>query len=331
MTNTVTLKAQCHCGYASYFYELPKSAFPLKSAICHCNSCRHVSGQIFTTHAVIPIDQRPDVRKLTTYASSEGLTRHFCPKCGATIINFEQAEWEIATGVMSVEAKPEVGALNGLLDRAQLWVSDTVDGGGSVWLARDWQGKRYLHERASEEVTDSMLNDMVNKRSQKAAPSIDHNLLKGYCHCGNIKFTISRPDDGTRYGAGVDACMSCRKVSGFEITSWVTLDPEKISINDNGLDLEAPNLSHYKSSANVHRYFCGICGATVFYLDDKKVENPGIDLAVGLLDSPAGVRAEDWLHWTKYKEVVAYQEDASDEAFVHMLVDGVTESRQGEV
>jgi hypothetical protein len=327
MTDTVTLKAQCHCGLASYSYSLPKSAFPLKSAICHCESCRHVSGQIFATYAVIPLEQRPDVSKLTSYASSKGLTRHFCPKCGSSIINLEETEWEFATGVLSVEGKQEVGALDGLLNRVQLWVSDTIDGGGSLWLTGDWEGKRHLRERGSEEVTDSMLRDMVEKQ----ASGISDDFVRAHCHCGSIKITVARPDDGTKYGAGIDACISCRKVAGFEITSWATLDPKKVSINENGLELETTNLSHYKSSADVHRYFCGVCGATVFYLKDGKVENPGIDLAVGLLDSPSGVRAEDWLHWAKYEDFVAYKEDASDEVFVHMLVDGVTKGRQLQV
>jgi hypothetical protein len=330
MTNIITLKAQCHCGHASYSYELPKSDFPLKSAICHCSSCRHVSGQIFTTHVVIPVEERPDVSRLTSYASSQGVTRHFCPKCGATMINFEKEEWEIATGVLSVEGKPEVGALDDLLDRVQLWVSDTIDGGGSVWMLEDWDGKRYLYNRGSEAVTDEMLQDMATKADRSTSKSAG-DVLQANCHCGSIKITVEKPEGGGKYGAGIDACISCRKVSGFEITSWATLDPTKLSINGTDLDLDTVKLSHYKTSRDVHRYFCSKCGATIFYLKDGKVKNPGIDLAAGLIDSQSGVRAEDWLDWTKYDELVAYKEDASDKNFVQGLVDGVRKSRQDHV
>jgi hypothetical protein len=322
MTNTITLKAQCHCGLASYSYSLPNSAFPLKSAICHCTSCRRVSGQIFTTHAVIPVEERPDITKLTSYASSPNLTRHFCPRCGATMINLEEEEWEFATGVLSVEGRPEVGALDGLLDRVQLWLSDTIDGGGSVWMSGDWESKRHLYSRGTDAVTDEMLRDMASK-ADHAATANPEDRLKASCHCGSIKIWICRPEDGGKYGAGIDACASCRKVSGFEITSWITLDPAKVSINEKDLDLETSKLSHYKTSEDVHRYFCNTCGATIFYLKDGKVKHPGIDLAAGLVDSEAGVRAEDWLIWTKYDDFVAYQEDASDTKFAQSLVDGV--------
>lgn len=326
MSSTITLKAQCHCGLASYSYDLPSSAFPLKSSICHCTSCRRVSGQIFTTHAVIPVEERPDISKLTGYASSKGLTRHFCPRCGATMINFEEEEWEFATGVLTVERRSEVGALDGLLDRVQLWVPDTIDGGGSVWMSGDWAGKRHLRSRGTETVTDEMLRSMVSLADHAVTTSPD-DRLKASCHCGSIKISISRPEHGGKYGAGIDACMSCRKVTGFEITSWITLDPAKVSINGNGLDLETPRLSHYNTSQGVHRYFCNTCGATVFYLKDGKVKNPGIDLAAGLIDSDAGVRAEDWLDWTKYDDFVAYREDASDKWFVRCLAEGVKASR----
>lgn len=326
MTSSITLKAQCHCGLASYSYELPESAFPLKSAICHCTSCRRVSGQIFTTHVVIPVEERPDVSKLTTYASSQGLTRHFCPKCSATMINIEEREWEFATGVLSVEGRPEVGALDGLLNRVQLWVSDTIDGGGSVWMSGDWEGKRHLYSRGTDAATDEMLRDMAS-RPDHAVPSIANNTLKAHCHCGSIQIEVERPDGGGKYGAGIDACTSCRRVSGFEMTSWITLDPTKVSINGTGLDLETSKLSHYKTSQHVHRYFCNMCGATIFYLNGK-VNNSGIDLAAGLIDNKSGIRVEDWLDWNKYDDFVAYQEDASDKQFVQCLVDGVRKSRQ---
>ena len=323
MADTITLKAECHCGYASYTYPIPKSAFPLKSSICHCESCRHVSGQIFTTHAVIPFDERPDVSKLKSYASSKGLTRYFCPNCGATMINFERDEWEFATGVLSVEGKPEVGALNTLLDRVQLWVSDTFDGGGSIWLSGEWEGKRHMYNRGSEAATDQMLRYMVSNAEKYTSNNAD-DVLKARCHCGTIKLTVARPDKGTKYPAGIDACMSCRKVVGFEITGWATLDLAKISINENGLDLIS-DLSHYKSSEKVHRYFCGTCGAPVFYLKEGRTT---IDLMVGLLDSPRGARAEGWLDWTKYDDFVAFREDAIDEQYVQTLIDGVKESQQ---
>jgi len=51
-----------------------------------------------------------------------------------------------------------------------------------------------------------------------------------------------------------------------------------------------------------------------------------IDIAAGLLESRAGVRAEDWLVWDHYGEdMVAYREDAVDREFVEGLVKGIEE------
>lgn len=246
------------------------------------------------------------------------------------MINLEEEEWEFATGTLSIDGKPEVGALDGLLDRVQLWVSDTIDGGGSVWLPGDWAGKRHLYKRKSDAVTDQMLRDMASNADRTTSSSTD-DVLGAHCHCGSIQITIARPEDGGKYGAGIDACTSCRKVSGFEITSWVTLDPSKVSINQNGLDLDTLKLTHYMTSHDVHRYFCSQCGATIFYLKDGKVKDPGIDLAAGLIDSASGVRAQDWLDWTKYEALVEYKENASDHQFVQCLVEGVRTSRQHHV
>jgi hypothetical protein len=240
------------------------------------------------------------------------------------MINLEAEEWEFATGVLSVEGKPEVGALEGLLDRVQLWVSDTIDGGGSVWMSGDWEDKRHEQQRGSDTVTDEILRDMASSADRSSTNRKD-DILKASCHCGSIQITIGKPENGGKFAAGIDSCTSCRKVSGFEITSWVTLPPSKVSINNQGLKLETQKLSHYKSSQNVHRYFCSTCGATVFYLKDGKVD---IDLAAGLIDSTSGVRAEDWLDWSKYDDYVAYREDASDEKYVQCLSEGVRRSRQ---
>jgi len=54
-------------------------------------------------------------------------------------------------------------------------------------------------------------------------------------------------------------------------------------------------LKSYASSPNVLRYFCGRCGAIVFF---RKAERPElIDVAVGLLDAEEGSRAESICGW----------------------------------
>jgi hypothetical protein len=87
-------------------------------------------------------------------------------------------------------------------------------------------------------------------------------------------------------------------------------------------------LSHYKTSPPVTRGFYSTCGANVFYYCHRghTGKEDTIDIAAGLLESQAGMRAEDWLAWDYYGEdVVAYREDALDRRFIKGLVRGMKE------
>jgi hypothetical protein len=67
-------------------------------------------------------------------------------------------------------------------------------------------------------------------------------------------------------------------------------------------------LAMYASSPDVQRYFCSQCSASVFYARDDRQEL--IDVAVGLLESPAGARAEDFLFW-EFGSDIGSKEDMS--------------------
>jgi hypothetical protein len=58
---------------------------------------------------------------------------------------------------------------------------------------------------------------------------------------------------------------------------------------------DSPTLRSFKSSEAVTRYHCGRCGAAIFYQVNHRPEV--FDIAVGILSSPSGARAEDWLDW----------------------------------
>ena len=335
-TETLTLIAKCHCTLFQTSYTLPLSSLPLKAAICHCTTCRKTSGHVFSSFAVIPSPNRPDVSTVTAYASSDALTRYFCPRCGASIGNFEPGEWEFATGVLDRTG-------GGLLNRVQMWLEDTKDGGAGLWL-NDQRLDRHIRGRTSEKVVFADVKAMTEKsRHEIRAMSLDptatqhEDILNASCHCGTVSFQIERPDsdsnetDSNKYPAGLDACTSCRTVTGFEITSWAFVPRERIrnSNTRQPLDLlKVPALSYYKTSPGVTRGFCSTCGANVFYYRHRG--NTGkedtIDIAAGLLESRAGVRAEDWLVWDNYgDDIVAYREDAVDREFVEGLVKGVEE------
>jgi hypothetical protein len=129
-----------------------------------------------------------------------------------------------------------------------------------------------------------------------------------------------RPNN--KYLAGACACRSCRLTSGFEIQCWTFVprtnivfdlpsefSPGSTEANALPLDFNDPRikdvLRSYNSSPGVVREFCGTCGATVFWHDAERPDL--IDVSIGLLRSPIGARAEDWLDW--WTDRVSFSED----------------------
>lgn len=123
--------------------------------------------------------------------------------------------------------------------------------------------------------------------------------------------------------ASIDPCNSCRISSGVEFWTWTFVllrhigFPSKTSgdnpsfpddtrdlksaISKQGADRDPRlgTLEYFASSEDVQRYFCSRCSASVFYAVDDRPEL--IDLAVGLLDSEDGARAESLLCWSMVK------------------------------
>ncbi|KAI0553211.1 Mss4-like protein [Xylaria curta] len=137
--------------------------------------------------------------------------------------------------------------------------------------------------------------------------------------------------------AAFDACDSCRLWSGSDIFYWTFVllhhlafpapksdsdSPPQIQPHANfpesslelktavsSVDKRDPRwgtLTFYESSPDVQRYFCSKCAACVFYASDDRPEM--VDLAIGLLDSGDGSRAESLLAWD-YGGKIGWKED----------------------
>ena len=319
-TKNITITARCHCSLFDHTFSLPQDAFPLKSALCHCKSCRRASGHIFATFAVIPLPHPESdfFKDLAKYDSSKTLSRYFCPKCGANICNIEKSEWEFCTGILETD-----GGLDGKLNRGLLWVGDSGDGGAVSWINGGKSAGlacRKMGGRQSQDVTDGMLVALETLAESKFLGRVDELEVK--CHCHDIEFHLLKPNGrGERYGAGLCACTSCSKTGGFEITSWVFVPKDKVRASNGGSwESVAEKLGKYTSSPGVDRYFCKRCGATVFY---NKTELDTIDIGVGLLNALEGSRAQSLLHWNEDGANVAYPEDALDKDFVSKLTGGM--------
>jgi hypothetical protein len=85
-----SLKGSCMCGAVSFEVD----GEPSWVANCHCEDCRHSTGAPMSTFVGC------DIGKVTfggekgqVYASSEGVKRTFCPKCG-TPISYESMAYK---------------------------------------------------------------------------------------------------------------------------------------------------------------------------------------------------------------------------------------------
>lgn len=77
-----THEGGCQCGAVRYRI----AGDPVMAAICHCSMCRRANAAPAVAWAMF---QEPQVSfangMLTTYESSSGARRGFCPRCGTQI------------------------------------------------------------------------------------------------------------------------------------------------------------------------------------------------------------------------------------------------------
>ncbi|WEK11877.1 MAG: GFA family protein [Candidatus Pseudomonas colombiensis] len=74
----------CLCGAVQYRLSSPPKAV----THCHCSQCRKGHGAAFASYASVPrsslhISGEPEA--LNSYASSPGVARQFCGRCGASL------------------------------------------------------------------------------------------------------------------------------------------------------------------------------------------------------------------------------------------------------
>lgn len=97
--------------------------------------------------------------------------------------------------------------------------------------------------------------------------------IKGGCHCGAVRYTITAPALDTHHCH----CSVCRKVHGAIFVTLSTFPREALRF-----DKGEGNLGTYETSPNVRRHFCKTCGCQ---LTLDVVPKPDIVLlATGTLD-----------------------------------------------
>ena len=82
MSEDRTYEGGCLCGAVRYRV----TGRPIWTAFCHCRSCRRATGSAVAAYAGYAAD-RFEVTKgaATHFASSDGVSRGFCPRCGSPL------------------------------------------------------------------------------------------------------------------------------------------------------------------------------------------------------------------------------------------------------
>jgi len=167
----------------------------------------------------------------------------------------------VATGVMSdVSGYVHIGS--------HLHVSETRDGGVASWIEVQDGDPVTVYQGCGPESeigdvsSDALAGDL--KRSISIASFAPEDTLQASCHCGTVRFHVTRPDasskfprsnfpdlmipylsedpvlknpedvkwwlkaNDTKYLAGTCACRSCRLISGFEIQTWAFIPRSNI-------------------------------------------------------------------------------------------------------
>ena len=318
--------------------SVPKSSLPLEAQICHCGQCRHSSGVLCNSYLILrDHGLSPDpsmLDRLSSYKSSEKITRYFCPTCSCHVLwhGPGQQDWDVPTGCL--DRIDDVVKFT-----KHIFLESTHDGGFSDWLAD-----------SSIERTATRTNVLEPgwRSAPRPSPPYPQTRLHAHCECKGVQFYIARPAppssssthpstvdvyvpsdsgpadlhenetwwlraDKQKFLGNICACNSCRLMNGFDFTAWAFVPTSDISLDADGtvpFSRGFGTLRAYRSSDKATKRFCSVCGATVFWDGDIR---PGlIDVAVGLLDAEEGVRAESWIEWMTEK--VSFKEDAETRA-----------------
>lgn len=109
---SVQITAQCLCKAHTFTTTVLRASLPLTASTCHCTSCRHLTGAMYSIDALWPGSDPDDGHDvihnsssssppLTRYDFSERIKALFCATCSSTMF------WEIR------QHDPSTGAVTG--------------------------------------------------------------------------------------------------------------------------------------------------------------------------------------------------------------------------
>lgn len=248
--STVQLRAQCLCKAHTFHASVPYAALPLQASSCHCNSCRHVTGAMYSICAPWPKNALEPVRNSTLkkYPFSPRLTILFCGTCSSTLFvemrlpdqSGPSDRYGVITGVLSADLPSDSPQRLVSLAR-QFCVGDTVDGGVSCWMQRFNGDGKDIPRREGMYTSAELPHDWPGTKLPEARwKSEVQGDIPIRCHCRGVNLVFRRgladaefadkdPAELPRFVDPVsrkhvvktDACDSCRTMIGADFVYWM--------------------------------------------------------------------------------------------------------------
>jgi len=99
--------------------------------------------------------------------------------------------------------------------------------------------------------------------------------ITGRCLCAGTRFAF--PADAVT-DAGYCHCSICRRSTGAPVLVWAVVPTDRVT-------LEGAPLRRYRSSETGSRYFCGTCGAQVYF----QMFDHEMSFNIGTLDDASAI------------------------------------------
>ena len=85
----------CACGQLTF----KTTGEPKRVGLCHCMTCRKISGAAFNAFVIYPVDQVTITGETKTWSATPESERCFCPVCGSQVFDRDAGdEIEIKLG-----------------------------------------------------------------------------------------------------------------------------------------------------------------------------------------------------------------------------------------
>lgn len=208
MAQELQYKIICHCGLASQTISRPNLSnspsgttwSPQGLDMCHCKSCRKTTGLLCVSY--MRIEAPSHTNGLIAYRSTQYVERFFCGTCGCHVFwRREDSEgdvaWAVATGV--IEGRIDGSGVNELLlDRGAATLSEPQYARHiNVTTTRDGGLSTYLPEIRGKKMDDMSGWGSPGDDVAYEVDTGEKNSLLAGCHCGNVSFHITRPNESS--------------------------------------------------------------------------------------------------------------------------------------